>query len=192
MKLAAALSLSLLLAPTVTATIEEKKLYFPEDLPQNKEWVKMEDGSDFMPAEHDPKLIDYMVKYRREQKAEKKLARKRRLGDEDADDADYDAYEYGDDDDDDDGSNSDQQNDSYRDNFMDGSETFWPEGGQAFRVLGYYIDCYQQETGYKERNLEVERDMKSGSQDSQCYNGSCLRYLLWAAVSRFCFRKSRP
>ena len=66
----------------------------------------------------------------------------------------------------------------YRDYFADGSETFWPEGAQAWRLLGFYIDCYAQEQGYNgRRNLQGE-DENNGDYES----GACVRYLLWAAV----------
>ena len=213
-------ALTALLAASTVSALEDQKVYFKEDLPSNK-WVKLEDGSDFMPANHDPKLIAYMQKYAQEQKKEKEDFQKQRrayngynyneagayydanaeynnyvdqnYGDNQAeyqnaqdnaqydnaqDNAQYDnaqdngnGYFYG---------NADgttNTNDHYRDHFLDGSETFWPEGAQAWRLLGYYIDCYQIEQGYKDRKLN------SHSQEEGCDNGACLRYLLWAAVS---------
>lgn len=59
----------------------------------------------------------------------------------------------------------------YRDNFVDGTETFYSERSQAWRLLGVYIDCDAQanENHSGDRKLE----------DVQ----SCQRYMLWAAVS---------
>lgn len=45
------------------------------------------------------------------------------------------------------------------------------EYSQAWRYLGFYIDCNQAEDGYHERLL----------QEDESYTG-CLRYLMWAAV----------
>ena len=49
--------------------------------------------------------------------------------------------------------------------YVDGTETYYDEYAQAWRVLGFYIDC-----DTAEENNENE----------------CVRYLLWAAVSEIC------
>jgi hypothetical protein len=54
--------------------------------------------------------------------------------------------------------------------FVDGAETYYDEYSQAWRYLGFYIDCNQAEDGYHERLL----------QEDESYTG-CLRYLMWAA-----------
>jgi len=205
-------SVMMAMAETTSDPPPDKKLYTRKDLPKDKDWVQLEDGSHFMPASHDPKLINYMQKYARQQQKQ----RRANDGYNDAQDADAyeeaqdeydaqdeyaaaeeeDAYDNAQEDEydaaaqDADGyytdgsySYSTSTNSHYRDHFLDGSETFWPEGAQAWRLLGYYIDCYQVEQGYSERrDLGVERDLSgSGSQDEGCDSGACLRYLLWAA-----------
>ena len=56
--------------------------------------------------------------------------------------------------------------------FLDGAETYYDEYAQAWRVLGFYIDCNADGDGneYEDRNLEDD-------------NAGCQRFLLWAAVS---------
>lgn len=57
--------------------------------------------------------------------------------------------------------------------FLDGSQTYYDEYAQAWRLLGFFIDCDAPEYDERRRNLEGEND----------YNIGCRRYLLWAAVS---------
>jgi hypothetical protein len=56
--------------------------------------------------------------------------------------------------------------------FLDGSETYYDAYAQAWRLLGFYIDCNQCGNG----NSETEC-IQAGEQTY------CQRFLLWAAVS---------
>jgi hypothetical protein len=60
----------------------------------------------------------------------------------------------------------------YTDNFVDGN-TYYDEYSQAWRVLGWYIDCTSYEN-HRKRKLANANDDENGS----LY---CARYLLWAA-----------
>ena len=55
--------------------------------------------------------------------------------------------------------------------FIDGSESYYDEFAQAWRALGWYIDC--DNTFYAQADEDDDRDESSG----------CKRYLLWASVS---------
>jgi hypothetical protein len=64
----------------------------------------------------------------------------------------------------------------YRDNFVDGTETYYAERSQAWRMLGVYIDCdAQDEEDDHDRKLNVNRKLEDKSE--------CQRYMLWAGVS---------
>jgi hypothetical protein len=84
----------------------------------------------------------------------------------------------------------------YRDNFVDGTETFYSERSQAWRLLGVYIDCDAQDNNnddHKDRKLsrntpagglkqpqeEEEADSNKKLEDV----AQCQRYMLWAGVS---------
>ncbi len=58
--------------------------------------------------------------------------------------------------------------------FVDGAETYYDEYAQAWRALGFYIDC-----GYR---ADARRALQEGE-------GGCTRYMLWAAVSEASKRK---
>ena len=73
----------------------------------------------------------------------------------------------------------------YSTQFIDGGETYYDEYSQAWRLLGFYIDCdspYEDEGGCGGGG--------GGDNDQQDVdaNGNpvkhCVRYLLWAAVSK--------
>ena len=66
--------------------------------------------------------------------------------------------------------------DPYHEVFIDGGETFYDEYSQAWRALGFYIDCDANEADY----YEEDRRRSLEGEDQQ---GGCLRYMLWAAVS---------
>jgi hypothetical protein len=80
----------------------------------------------------------------------------------------------------------------YRDNFVDGTETFYSERSQAWRMLGVYIDCDAQNNeggdDHKDRKLKAgglkqqteEEDSNRKLEDVQ----QCQRYMLWAGVSQ--------
>jgi hypothetical protein len=55
--------------------------------------------------------------------------------------------------------------------FVDGSETYYDEYAQAWRALGFYIDC----------DFTSDYDDQDGG-DNQG-SGGCQRFMLWAAVS---------
>lgn len=67
----------------------------------------------------------------------------------------------------------------YADSFVDGN-TYYDEYSQAWRVLGWYIDCSEYSSQRMVRRLE------NANQDDAGNNGAestlqCERYLLWAA-----------
>ena len=73
------------------------------------------------------------------------------------------------------------QTDMANGRFVDGAETYYDEYAQAWRVLGFYLDC-------DACNDEGE-DANANGYNGNCYayeNGGyqnrCQRYLLWAAV----------
>jgi hypothetical protein len=68
-----------------------------------------------------------------------------------------------------------QDVDPYHEVFIDGGETYYDEYSQAWRALGFYIDCDANEADYYD-----ERRRSLQGEDEQ---GGCLRYMLWAAVS---------
>lgn len=55
--------------------------------------------------------------------------------------------------------------------FLDGQETYYEAYSQAWRYMGFYVDCNPSSYGDRRR-------LEDGS-------GTCQRYLLWAAVSLF-------
>ena len=74
--------------------------------------------------------------------------------------------------------------DQYSKQFVDGGETYYDEYSQAWRLLGFYIDC---DSPY-ERQGDCGGGGGGDNQDVQYdANGNvirdCVRYLLWAAVS---------
>jgi hypothetical protein len=56
--------------------------------------------------------------------------------------------------------------------FVDGTETYYDEFAQAWRLLGFYIDCNHCDDGSNEASC-----VQQGQEPV------CQRYLLWAAVS---------
>jgi hypothetical protein len=99
----------------------------------------------------------------------------------------------------------------YRDNFVDGTETFYSERSQAWRLLGVYIDCDAQDNGddHKDRRDRDRQLKQQPPQQQQPQSGAgaglkqqvpkeeddqdnrkleddvqqCQRYMLWAGVS---------
>jgi Na+(H+)/acetate symporter ActP len=55
--------------------------------------------------------------------------------------------------------------------FQDGTETYYDEYAQAWRALGFYIDC----------DADQAQDRRLEDGDEQ---GHCQRYMLWAAVRK--------
>ncbi len=53
--------------------------------------------------------------------------------------------------------------------FVDGAETYYDEYAQAWRALGFYIDCDYQGDGHR-------RELQEGE------GSGCQRFMLWAAV----------
>ena len=66
----------------------------------------------------------------------------------------------------------------YESEFVDGSETYYNDYAQAWRLLGFYIDCNAPHNNFNE--CGGEDDGQDSQDDSQ---PACQRYLLWAAVS---------
>ena len=63
---------------------------------------------------------------------------------------------------------------AYEKQFIDGTETYYDEYSQAWRLLGFYIDC----------NYSGEQEGGGGNNNNGGTTG-CRRILLWAAVSRY-------
>jgi hypothetical protein len=63
----------------------------------------------------------------------------------------------------------------YDQQFVDGSETYYDDYAQAWRLVGFYIDCNAEE-------YEQEADDRRKLEDNED-STACERYLLWAAVS---------
>ena len=66
----------------------------------------------------------------------------------------------------------------YSNQFIDGGETYYDEYSQAWRLLGFYIDC---DSPY-EREGDCDGGGGGGNDNDEGEN--CPRYLLWAAVSK--------
>ena len=78
----------------------------------------------------------------------------------------------------------------YESEFIDGSETYYNDYAQAWRLLGFYIDCNAPHNNYN----ECDSDGDGGGGNSGDNGGgdsdypACQRYLLWAAVSAtYCY-----
>jgi len=78
--------------------------------------------------------------------------------------------------------------DPYSSIFIDGSETYYDEYAQAWRALGFYIDCdyCEDENGacflYGEDGDEDEGNQGGNENDGDYNNGkTCQRFMLWAA-----------
>lgn len=67
---------------------------------------------------------------------------------------------------------------AYQKMFVDGAETYYDEYSQAWRALGFYIDCDADQM--LQDDDEPRRKLPEEDEDQ----GPCHRYLLWAAVSR--------
>lgn len=63
--------------------------------------------------------------------------------------------------------------------YADTTQTYYDGYAQAWRYLGWYVDCNGGSTRYNQRSQH------SGSNDNNQYVGNnyCQRYLMWAAVS---------
>lgn len=64
---------------------------------------------------------------------------------------------------------------AYESQFLDGTETFYDDYSQAWRLLGFYIDCNADGDG-----VDNYRRLSEEDEDDDRY---CQRFLLWAAVS---------
>ena len=76
----------------------------------------------------------------------------------------------------------------YSNQFIDGGETYYDEYSQAWRLLGFYIDCdspYEREGDCDGGGGGGNDNDEGGVQYDENGNiiKSCARYLLWAAVS---------
>ena len=106
--------------------------------------------------------------------------------------------------------NSFEEETPFAEIFVDGSETYYDEYAQAWRALGWYIDCdscnQDSENGgttcwWQERNNDDENNNNNNNGNNNnnnnnndadrnndyAYRGGCRRYLLWAAVSNCSF-----
>lgn len=72
---------------------------------------------------------------------------------------------------------------AYTDNFVD-SDTYYDEYSQAWRVLGWYIDCQANQNDHHDRRKTRHLEGDDGyDDDGYEVNAYCQRYILWAAVS---------
>ena len=73
----------------------------------------------------------------------------------------------------------------YSTQFIDGGETYYDEYSQAWRLLGFYIDC---DSPYEDEGGCGGGGGGDNDQQEVDANGNpvkhCVRYLLWAAVSK--------
>ena len=76
--------------------------------------------------------------------------------------------------------------------FVDGTETHYDEYAQAWRALGFYIDCDAQNYDYYyyDNRDKYKEDNENGNNGNNNNNGNdpennigCQRFMLWAAVS---------
>lgn len=142
-------ALLLLVLPVLS---QGRLFYTKTDLPDNA-WTMEDDGSGFMPAA-DPEALAYMKNFHSQKMQEQQ---QREMESSSA-------------------SSSSSSNSNY---FVDGSETYWADGSQAWRLLGFYIDCYSFSSGYNEAHRSLKDE---NNQYQNIMNGACVRYLLWAAV----------
>lgn len=71
----------------------------------------------------------------------------------------------------------------YRKAFVDGTETYYDEDAQAWRLLGFYIDCNSREDDLESgESEEAYRDLEE--ENDAYFETTCMRYLVWAAVSK--------
>jgi hypothetical protein len=77
-----------------------------------------------------------------------------------------------------------QSSNPFENIFIDGIETYYDEYSQAWRYLGFYIDCDAVvEDGDGEDRKNRGRGLSGDDED----RSGCMRYLLWAAVSNNIF-----
>lgn len=76
---------------------------------------------------------------------------------------------------------------AYQTLFVDGTETYYDEYAQAWRALGFYIDCdYDNSEGQNEEGQQNNgNNNNNNNNDNNGDNSGCTRFLLWAAVSTF-------
>ena len=77
----------------------------------------------------------------------------------------------------------------YSKSFIDGGETYYDEYSQAWRLLGFYIDCDgpSEHEGGCGGGGGAENDQEAVQYDEYgnvIKTKNCVRYLLWAAVSQ--------
>lgn len=75
----------------------------------------------------------------------------------------------------------------YSDVLADGTETFYDEYAQAWRMLGLFVDCSDgnEREGRRveeEDNMEQEEEDEDEEEGEEEENKGCKRYILWAAV----------
>ena len=136
-----------------TATSSNTKLSLNghlKDLPDTgREWVTLADGGEFRPAEDfDLSLLDDEVisQQLRKQQQDRHLMR------------------------------NSNNHAGYSNQFQDGSATYYNDYAQAWRLLGFYIDCNAPLNNVNECYDE------GGDNNNEDGSSACQRYLLWAAV----------
>ena len=125
-----------------------------------KNWITLDNGVQFQPGDLDPN--DPKVRAATED------ARNRML---------------------DSATNSGNTDNPYEQQFIDGDETYYDPYSQAWRLLGFYIDCNLLDGSIH----SIYYNYYTNNADNHYYNPdfneinlqACQRYLLWAAVSFF-------
>lgn len=64
--------------------------------------------------------------------------------------------------------------------FIDGSETYYNDYAQAWRLLGFYVDCNSPHNNYNECSNNNDGGGNNNNDDDNS-QADCQRYLLWAA-----------
>jgi len=70
----------------------------------------------------------------------------------------------------------------YEASFLDGSETYYNDYAQAWRLLGFYTDCNAPYNNYNECSDDEQGGQEQNRNDGDDSETACQRYLLWAAV----------
>jgi hypothetical protein len=71
----------------------------------------------------------------------------------------------------------------YDKQFVDGTETYYDDYAQAWRLVGFYIDCNAVETEQESDRRRKLNDYDDYDAEEQDGTSPCARFLLWAAVS---------
>lgn len=129
------------------AQLLKEKLMIHELPDTGEEWTTLKNGVEFQPAGNLSPLSEYHLR---------KLTSSSGSNNKNSGD---DQGEYG---------------GAFEKMFVDGTETRYDEYAQAWRALGFFVDC-----DYVGNNNDEQND----NDDNQKNTGGCQRFMLWAAVS---------